>query len=119
VTFPQYIASHLAKPFAWGQHDCVLFVAGWLKLSTGVDHLAGIKPWSTEAGAMRMVARRGGFEKILDGRLTKIAPAMATDGCVALCDGRLHLFTGSKIVGPGSNGLVFINRMKAECAWSY
>jgi hypothetical protein len=61
----------------------------------------------------------GGFETILDARLTRINPKLAKDGDVALYRSAICIFSGPHIVGPGFNGLVFVNRMEAECAWSY
>jgi len=32
-----YLADCRTRPFAWGEHDCVRFAAGWIKQATGTD----------------------------------------------------------------------------------
>lgn len=114
----EYITSRLSMPFAWGSLDCVLFTAEWVRISTGVDHLADLPKWSTAREAMRVVQSLGGLEVALDERFTRIHPNMAKDGDIALYKGCMCIFSGPKIVGPNINGLEFVKRTEAECAWS-
>jgi hypothetical protein len=60
------LSSHLIavanRPFIWGQDDCLIFVADWVKLATGRDMVAawrGIVP--DEAAARRNLVQHGGF----------------------------------------------------------
>lgn len=117
MTLPDYIAAHLGKPFEYGRLDCVLFVADWIKQKTGIDHLAALPTWSTEREAFRIVKSLGGLESAMDERFMRIAPAFAVDGDIALRTGSLMVFSGPHIVGPGLQGLEFIDRMEAVCAW--
>lgn len=119
MTLPEYITANLQKPFAWGSHDCVLFAVGWLNVSTGRDHLAEFGSWGNAREAMRIVKRLGGLERAVDARLTRINPHLAKDGDLALYKRCLCLFSGAYIVGPSHDGLAYINRLEAECAWSY
>lgn len=119
MTFVDYVTGHLKTPFVWGQHDCVLFAAGWVRHHTGFDYLAGMPPWKSEKKARRLIRRMGGLEKIMDARFDRIHPNLARDGDIALYSGCLCLFSGAHIVGPNRDGLAFIDRTKAECAWVY
>lgn len=114
----EYIASQLPKPFAYGIFDCVIFAAEWVKISTGIDYLADLPKWSTAKEALRIVQSLGGMEAALDCRFTRINPNLAKDGDIALYKGCMCIFSGSQIVGPNINGLEFVKRTEAECAWS-
>jgi hypothetical protein len=118
MTLAEYITRLLREPFSWGSNDCVLFAAGWVKCKTGFDHLADQPTWTSAKGAMRIVRDLGGLEKLMDDRFDRINLHMAKDGDLALYKGALCIFTGPHIVGPGPDGLTFINRTEAECAWS-
>lgn len=119
MTLAEYITRHLRVPFCWGEHDCCTFAARWVNEATGVDYLAEFGAWSSALTAVRKIRRAGGLEAIVDARLQRINSNMAKDGDVALYRDSLCLFSGSQIVGPGKEGLVFISRMEAQCAWSY
>jgi len=118
MTLAEYITRHLAKPFKWGENDCVLFAAEWVKISTGKDYLAELPKWTTAKEALRIVQSLGGLEAALDERFTRINPHTAKDGDIALYKGCMCIFSGPKIVGPNINGLEFVKRTAAECAWS-
>lgn len=113
-----YIAAHLSRPFAWGEHDCVLFAARWVARQTGRDPLAGLPPWSTMREALRVLQGVGGIEAALDARFPRVMPNLARDGDLALYGRSLCLFSGPHVVGPAEAGLLFIDRMQIECAWS-
>ena len=118
MTLPEYIASNRRRPFEWGSFDCVLFVAGWVRLRTGVDQLAGLPAWTSEREARRVIASIGGLSAALDSRLVRIKPGMAIDGDIGIVENTLGVFTGRHIVAAGQSGLIFIDRMRAECAWA-
>jgi hypothetical protein len=67
--------------------------------------------------AHRILKKLGGLEAIVNARLTPINPSFAQDGDVGLYKNSLMLFTGHHIVGPGVEGLMFISRVEARCAW--
>lgn len=119
MTLHEYITANLRKPFAWGEHDCVLFAAGWVAIATGKDYTSALPRWSSAKQALRMVRNLGGMEAIVDARLTRAPPNLAQDGDIALYNECLCIFSGPHIVGPGKDGLERIDRTKAECAWSY
>lgn len=37
-----YLATNRGRPFAWGNHDCLLFAAGWVRVATGADPVPGV-----------------------------------------------------------------------------
>lgn len=119
MTLPEYLTANLGRKFQWGELDCVTFCARYVELATGVNHLADVPTWTSAKQALRLRRELGGIEKLMDDRLKRVHPNMAKDGDIALYGKVLCLFSGPHIVGPGHDGLVFINRLRAECAWSY
>ncbi len=119
MTLQAYIQSRLTQPFVWGENDCVLFAIGWLNISTGKNWLAALPPWSNAKEALRVMQQLGGLEAEFDRRLTRTVQARARDGDITLIGRTVLLFAGPHIVAPGKQGLVFINRMRAPCAWSF
>jgi hypothetical protein len=118
MTLADYIAANLEREFAWGRWDCVHFAATWAQLATGIDHLAGVQPWRSKLGAGRALKEFGGLEACVDRTLNRVHPHLAKDGDIALVSNTLWIFSGPHLVAPGKGGLVFIDRTKAECAWS-
>ncbi len=119
MSLQDYITAALEKPFGWGSHDCILFSIGWANIRTGKNLLCKVPPWASQREALRIVAAMGGLEAAFDRGLKRIAVATARDGDIALVGNTALLFCGPHIVGPGLNGLEFIDRTKASCAWSY
>lgn len=119
VSLANYICSQLEVPFCWGDNDCVTFVLGWVKLKTGVDHKLSFLPWTNEAEAIVAIAAVGGIEKKCNELFVSVNPMCASDGDIALIGRTVYLFSGPNIVGPGIKGLVFEDRMRTKCAWSY
>lgn len=117
MTLADYITAHLERRFEWGQHDCVLFAAGWIEAKTGTQPLAMFPTWASAKEAIRIVRQLGGLEAALDARYKRIHPNLAKDGDLALFDRSVCLFSGPHVVGPGINGLVFVDRTKVSCAW--
>ena len=74
-----YLSQSVRKPFAWGSHDCCLFVAGWIEAERGVDTAGGFRSrYRTELGAARLIRRAGGFLPFL-GRLAATAGLSRVD----------------------------------------
>jgi hypothetical protein len=118
MTLAEYITRHLLVPFSWGSNDCVLFASGWANYRAGRNLLEGLPKWTTQRGAYRAIKFAGGLEKAMDERLKRINPNLAQDGDLALYKNAVCIFSGAYIVGPGPNGLNYIDRMEAEAAWS-
>ena len=67
-----YLRAARARTFAWGEWDCGIFWADWVRLSTGHDPWAGWRgTYASEAEAAALMAREGGlaamFQKGLAG----------------------------------------------------
>jgi hypothetical protein len=58
------------KRFAWGECDCCLFVADWIKAVHGFDPAAGWRGvYSDERGARRALAMSGGLIRLMSLRM--------------------------------------------------
>lgn len=112
------VSSRLRRSFAWGVHDCALWVADAAQAVTGQDPAADFRGrYSTEAGATRLLMRKlGGYlgddmlGAIVAQRLgPEISPAMAQPGDAGLTEqaGRpmLAVCVGSQWLAPGPEGL--------------
>lgn len=117
-SLPDYITARLTTPFTWGTHDCITFAIGWLSIRSGRDLLAPYGKWHDELGARRAIKKAGGIEAQFDAHLTRIPPSHARDGDIALVGNTVFIFTGTRLVGPGPDGLLFKRRGDATCAWS-
>jgi len=115
----EYIHSKLDLPFAWGSNDCVTFVLGWVEIHTGCNHKSSLQPWLSEIEAVKAIKAAGGLLHKCNELFKPVNPLAAVDGDIALIDRTVYLFSGPNIVGPGSSGLVFDDRMRVKCAWSY
>lgn len=112
--FVEYVGAREATPFAWGEHDCVLFAADWVKLATGTDPVAEFRRYKSATGAARKIESVGGLLNGARRLLPEIGIGLAARGDVALAvlEGRetLMLVEGVTIVGPGDLGLVRLPR---------
>ena len=61
ATLDAYLRASFSKPYVPGQHDCVLFIAGWADLISGSHHVAAIRGTYTthNAGLRKHVAGKG------------------------------------------------------------
>lgn len=114
-----YISEHISAPFAWGTHDCITFAIGWLELQTGRDYLTEHRPWRTAKEAHKKLRDLQGLFFLFDENLTRIHPNLARDGDLTVHGKTALIFSGRHIVSVGPDGLVFIDRMIASCAWRY
>lgn len=89
-----------------------------MEVKTGKDHLAGMQRWSNKREALRTLRKVGGMRAALDMRMPRVHPNLARDGDLALYRNCLCIVSGPHVVGPSENGLVFVSRLEAECAWS-
>lgn len=118
MTLPDYIAARLTAPFKWGVHDCVTFTIGWVEIATG-DRYLPEDLWADEVDARSRVLEQGGLVAVFDRRFKRIEPNRAQDGDLCIAHGVSALFSGSYIVQPGKDGLLFKKRTEAEHAWTY
>lgn len=54
-------------PFRWGQSDCLLFCAEWIKQRTGIDVGTCFRgTYATEQEAQALIVRHGGFAALAE-----------------------------------------------------
>lgn len=70
VLLKSFLAKALCEPFAWGTHDCMMFVADWARAATGQDPADGWRgTYQDEAGAREILALSGGEAAHMSARL--------------------------------------------------
>ena len=68
-----FLREHAASPLVWGEDDCSLFVANWLRASRGVDPALDLRgTYSCWLGAIRRIRRAGGLVWLFGPRLEAI-----------------------------------------------
>ena len=101
----EYLQAGQDTPFEWGQHDCALFAARWVLLSTGFDHFSEWKgEYASEKGAARLMRERGfrSVADIADAHLIETPVPLAgrgdlvldPNGCLGICNGLRSHFAG-------------------------
>ena len=129
-----FIAARRGIPFEYFRQDCAHIAADWINEKTGADPLADLRG---EGGplearnllpALRVVRAGGGFADMATARLgPALPPLMAQRGDVVLVKsgrpiGRVSGYafgvcTGSHIVMPDNDGLVFQPVSAGVVAW--
>ena len=116
-----YLDAVRAKRFRPGSHDCGMYVAGWVKVATGVDHG---KRWRGRYRSMKRLAEGGGqdgFTSHVDyiaSLFPEIPPAMAQVGDLAVCDGNaMGIFASDRVFVLRPDGLGHLSRLKAVRAF--
>jgi hypothetical protein len=111
------------KPFAWGTHDCCTFTCDVVVAVTGKDPMEGIRTYSNERGAKRMMDGYGGLVKMCAARLgEEIPPALAQAGDVGyVMEGRTPALAsnvgGGVWMSTGPDGLVKVDPAGVLRAW--
>jgi hypothetical protein len=110
------------KRFRPGSHDCGMYVAGWVKVATGVDHG---KRWRGRYRSMKGLAKvmaEDGFASHVDYIATlfpEIPPAMAQVGDLAVCEqDAMGIFASDRVfVLRPHEGIGTLSRLKAVRAF--
>lgn len=119
------------RPFAWGSHDCCLFVADCVQAMTGVDPAAMFRGrYRDQLGAARAMAWYAGQGAGLEAVAERIAagigapeimPGLARRGDVGLAvlerGPTLVLCLANHVAAPGETGLTYLPRQAARRAW--
>lgn len=119
-----FIARRVAREFAWGRHDCVMFCMGAVRAMTGHDPAYGWRrKYNTALGSARTL-KEAGFADVgeaMSSILTEIPIGFAQRGDVVQAQGSLGVCMGSDglFVGEegGDPGLVRVSRGEWERAW--
>lgn len=122
-----YIQLNLGKEYKYGKNDCVMFMAGYIRLITGKDVLAG-KRYNGQKSAFTLLKRHDGlfnlvdmqFEKLGLKKISNVNKAKRGDivGFVTKLHGEtVGICIGSTFVSPGADDLVFLPMTQAVRAW--
>ena len=117
------IDSRMRAPFAWGSHDCCLFVVAAIEAVTG--RRVSVAAYSSERGAFRVLRAMGGFERAVEAAGGRPEPVgLAQRGDVLLVEqaglfGRaLAVCGGAQVLAAGPVCLVPVPRARWLAAWS-
>lgn len=130
--WPARLAAEIERargmPFAWGTHDCCLWVARVVEQIIGRDFAADYRGYRTERGALRVLARHGGPEGIATTALgPAMAPRLAIRGDVVSFLARrvagpvapaLGIVLGARFAAVSPAGLIFPAMEAARSAWA-
>lgn len=114
MTFAEFSAESVQRPWEWGVQDCTIWVADWCVVRWGVDPAAAFRgAYATESEAVRLIRNAGGL-------IGLVAPSMgftrektdACDGDVGVIDvlGRqtAGIFVGGKWAFRTKAGIGFM-----------
>lgn len=91
-----FLASRRYAPFEWGANDCCTFSCDGIIAITGTDVAKEFRGYSTEAGAVELIAQHGSIEALV--RSVTSAHEMPTVPILKARRGDMVLFTGP--LGP-------------------
>jgi hypothetical protein len=119
------LAKHLqgmrGKPFKWGENDCALSVARWVRTCTRQDYLSGwVGRYKTERGALMQMKKRGytSAAQIVDEALPGIPVPFARRGDVVMHpNGALGICNGMRSVFVAEQGTLEIDTLSCTKAW--
>ena len=100
----EYLQEAAAKPFVWGQHDCVLFALGSAKATTGVatvDELRG--KYKSAVGARREMRKRYGASNLTEAA-TAVQKEWEVEEISVLMAQRGDIVEADVISAEGDNG---------------
>lgn len=121
--FAALVGQRIAQPFAWGQHDCVLWAADAVQALTGADFATAYRgTYSTALEAERLVHELGGLSAIVTACLGEPIPAAyARTGDVGMVvtGGRelLAVCNGAHWLAPAEAGLAVVDLHCGVQAW--
>lgn len=119
-----YLRAASARPFVWGEHDCLLWLGEWVAAQRGSNPAQSFcGRYRTRLGAMRIVKRHGGMVELLDRTLLPLG-FRRTEECepgdiavVAAPEGEMGaIVTGSFMALRGVNS-IFYRRLPVLAAW--
>lgn len=120
-----YLIEVASKPFAYGSHDCALFVAGAVQAMTGHDPAAAFKGQYSDLKSGLKHLRKAGLQShidLADASFDPVPLAFAGVGDIAVIDvpgevPALGIFEGQHIAVPRETGLGFVPREAATIAY--
>lgn len=117
-----YLDRARAEKFRPGEHDCALFVAGWVAIATGTDHGEEWRgTYKTLEDGKALLADHGCADHIelVASLLTETTPAMARNGDLALVGGEaLGIVSDERVFVLRLDGIGHVSRRLAERAFT-
>lgn len=115
VDWPERLAAFVEArrraPFVWGENDCALFAADWVREATGVDHAEAWRGYATEVEARAIIDTAGGMDRLVPLPARPVLSAQRGDVVLAEQDDGRQTFGvvigGGMYACPGPRGLVF------------
>lgn len=121
----EYAASYSAPAFDWATANCCHWAAGWVRLRTGRDPMAGLPVTATRKEAHRLVRAMGGIRSLITDQtgLRQVAASFAQVGdivlreapemgfTVGICSGRTAMHVDDQ------GAVVHLEMAGALCAW--
>ena len=122
IRFERFTRERSNMPFAWGSNDCCGFAADCVEALTGAKHFKGLRGYSTELQAAKLLKEHGGVVGIANAVLgDAISPLLATVGDVVLTNAgggdTLAVCNGQTCMAPGKDGLVSMGMDTARLCW--
>jgi hypothetical protein len=73
MTLPEYLAALARKRFAYGESDCLMILADWVRIRRGVDPAADVRGiYRDEAGCRAVLIARGGLVRCIERALAPL-----------------------------------------------
>jgi len=119
-----YLEGLRDKEFAWGKLDCAIFAGGAVKAMTGVDPMRGLRGYSSEEGAARVLKERGKGTLIrtVNSMFQRVPVGFAHRGDLVLVEGGLAVAMGDVALQVGRDrdreGLIRRPRAQWAKAWT-
>ncbi len=88
MSLGDYLLEAGRRPWAWGEHDCATFPAGWAMLRGHADPMAGWRgTYATEEEAQEIIEEAGGLLVLWSSALAALAVAQggAEAGDIGVC----------------------------------
>jgi hypothetical protein len=123
--WPERLAAFIEErryvPFTWGTNDCCIFAADAMLAITGRDFADGMRNYSTELGAARIIKEAGGMRELVKG-LKQKPVGFANRGDLVLCDAENGetfgiCFGDGLWCGAARDGIGFRSMKEAILAW--
>ncbi|SMO98935.1 hypothetical protein SAMN06265173_1482 [Thalassovita litoralis] len=116
-----YLEAARHRRFRPGSHDCALFIAGWVRRVTGIDHAEGWRGRYRSLKRGQTLLRDIGFEDhvaLVASLLEETPPARARNGDIALMNGHaLGILSAERVFVLHPDGLGSVTRLQAERAF--
>ena len=128
----EFLIANQARPFAWGQWDCCLFVADAIRTITGADLACGLRARYSSLREARWILRarygsasieRSVAKLFSVAELPEVSPRFAHRGDPVIARGGSDFqvgvvgLNGSIVINSETQGLIEIPRTLAVRAW--